>query len=158
MMVTGLLGHSTMGVNFESSRRCRTRSPYIARRRKSYSRLDRRRSLHTMDIPERAQLPEIRCRALSRRGSQGTSVALLHLAVALRERHQWPAFQSQKSITTRRADCRAIMPRGSRTRQRASWSREKGLRGYGSGWIRSTDSPAERLQPGTSRTIVRKTD
>jgi hypothetical protein len=68
MMVTALLDHSTMGVNFESSHRCRTRSPYIARRRKSYSRLDRHRCPHTMDIPERAQPPEIRCRALSCKG------------------------------------------------------------------------------------------
>jgi hypothetical protein len=68
MMVTALLHHSTMRVDFESSHRCRTRSPYIARTWKSYSRLDLRRTPHTTDIPERAQLPETRCRALSCRG------------------------------------------------------------------------------------------
>ena len=68
MTVTALPHHSSMRVDFESSHRYRTRSTDIARTWKSYSRLDLRWSPHTTDIPERAQLPEARCRALSCRG------------------------------------------------------------------------------------------
>lgn len=68
MKVPALPNRSTMRVDFESSYRCRTRSPYIARTWKSCSRLDHRRSPHTTDIPGRAQLPETRRRASSCRG------------------------------------------------------------------------------------------
>jgi hypothetical protein len=68
MMVAALPHHSSMRVDFESSRRCRTRSTDIARTWKSYSRLDLRWFPHTTDIPEHAQFPETRCRALSSRG------------------------------------------------------------------------------------------
>lgn len=69
MMVTALPDHrTTMCVYFESSHRYRTRSTYIARRWKSYSPLDLRGLPYTTDSrdtdhPERAQLPETRCRA-----------------------------------------------------------------------------------------------
>ena len=69
MAVTALPHHSTMCFYFDSSHRCRTRSPYIGRTCKSYSRFDLPGSPHTTDSPERAQLPETRCRELSCKGS-----------------------------------------------------------------------------------------
>jgi hypothetical protein len=65
MVVTALPRHSTMCVYFDSSHRCRTRSPDIARTCKSHSRFDLRGYPHTTDNPMRAQLPETRCRARS---------------------------------------------------------------------------------------------
>jgi hypothetical protein len=64
VVVTALPRHSTMCVYFDSSYRCRTRSPDIARTWKSYSRFVRGYP-HTTDNPMRAQLPETRCRARS---------------------------------------------------------------------------------------------
>src|SRR6476620_11104631 len=62
MVVTALPRHPTMCDYFDSSYRCRTRSPYIARTWKSYSRFVRGYP-HTTDNPMRAQLSETRCRA-----------------------------------------------------------------------------------------------
>lgn len=63
-LVAALLHRSIMCVGFESSYRCRTRSPDIAHRWKSYSRFALLRSPHTTGNPEHAQFQEARRRAL----------------------------------------------------------------------------------------------
>lgn len=64
MMKNRLPDHSTRRVDFESNRRCRMRSPDIARKWNSCNRPDRRRSPHTTGNPERPQLAEARRRGL----------------------------------------------------------------------------------------------
>jgi hypothetical protein len=91
MMVTPLGQHSSRRrVDFDSSYRSRMRSPDIAHRWKSYSPFAPLRLPHTTDSPGQAQLPVIRCRALSCKVLQGTSVALLNLTIATRLKEYRP--------------------------------------------------------------------